>query len=101
MILFYRGYGFWIPLIPILSILIEVCFLNTDFIVFYILTIAGYILTAYQGIKLNRNPIKKYKNLKTGEIFELVERHEFFFMPMQFFSILGIILIGIIIYIRL
>jgi len=106
-LLFWKGYGYWVVLLPILAFIPIVFFneINSSIYIFLSTLFLGYILIAYFGFKLNRNPIQKYKNLKTGEVFEVEEKHEFFFIPMQYWAlgILGltglIILCGMIIYI--
>ena len=87
MILIWRGLGFWIPVIPVCSLLLDVLVFETAFVFFFSTTIIGYLLITYYGFKLNKNPIKKYKNIKTGEIFETNEPHDFFFITMQYWSI--------------
>lgn len=101
MILIWRGFGFWIPLIPIASLFLDVLLIKSNFIFFFNASVVGYIVTTYYGFKLNKNPIKKYKNIKTGEIFEVKETHDFFFIPMQYWSILGLLLAGLIVGIQL
>jgi hypothetical protein len=96
MILIWRGLGFWIPLIPFVSLLLDVLVFKTVFVFFFSATVVGYLLITYYGFKLNKNPIKKYKNVKTGEIFEVREPHEFFFIPMQYWSIGALSIVGLI-----
>jgi hypothetical protein len=95
-ILFWRGYGFWVVLLPILAFLpMAICEFYNPFLLLWILFL-GYSLIAYYGFKLNRQPIQKYKNVKTGEIFEVEEKHEFFFLPMQYWA-LAILFVGFLI----
>ena len=74
MIFIWRGYGFWVVLLPILAFAPFV-FFNEIYGVtlFQVILFCGYILIAHFGIKLNRKPIQKYKNLKSGETFEVEE----------------------------
>ncbi len=96
MILIWRGLGFWIPLIPITSLLLDVLVFKTVFVFSVSASVIGYLLTAYYGFKLNKSPIKKYKNIKTGEVFEVKETHDFFFIPIQYWSIAALLLIGLV-----
>jgi hypothetical protein len=100
MILIWRGFGFWIPIIPVVSLLLDVFVFKSVFVFSFSATVVGYLLITYYGFKLNKNPIKKYKNVKTGEIFEVKEPHEFFFIPMQYWSIGVLSIIGIVLAIK-
>jgi hypothetical protein len=96
MILIWRGLGFWVPLIPFISLILDIFVFKSVFVFTFSATVVGYLLITYYGFKLNKNPIKKYKNVKTGEIFEVKEPHEFFFIPMQYWSIGGLSIVGLI-----
>jgi hypothetical protein len=92
--LIWRGYGYWIVLLPVLlTIIFEFNLLKDLKELLYSLLISGYLIIGYFGYKLNKNSIHKYKNNKTGEIFEVEEKHDFFYIPMQYASIICIVII--------
>lgn len=98
MILIWRGYGFWIALLPILAFALLFVFPFKYFTisgqnVFVSVLVFGYLIITYFGFKLNHNPIQRYKNTKTGEVFEVEEKHDFFFLPMQYWSLLMLLII--------
>lgn len=88
--------GFWIVLIPVFSTILDEFLFKSSGVLAYTLIIVGYSLTFYFGRKLNKNPIRRYKNVKTNEIFEQEEKHDFFFIPMEYWSFFILVIVVIV-----
>lgn len=97
--LIWRGFGFWAALLPMLAIVVRLIFSGTiGYVSCLSMLIIGAVLIIYFGFKLNKNPVQRYKNLKTGEEFEVIEKHDFFFIPMQYW---GMVMLAIVLCLKI